>query len=511
MQFMQLILFPNKILAKLCRKLSRRIFLSKTLHWIFVFFIFNRIFSYIIPLLPNMDGAASLLGVYPPAIVSFLAIWAARSVYHPRQNKNALGKSRFAEGREVRHLTGAGIVFGRKDGKLIEKATDVEGNVLVVGAPGTGKSACVAIPTLLRFDGGALVIDIKGELSGTTRNSRNGDVYIFDPVSGGDGYDPLLEARSIDGAQELARILIPEPLQGDTMWAKNAQGIFAAAILEASSNGGTFVNTCKRVCLTDPEELIAELQASPIEGTRLLSSVGVGLTEKTLSGVMSELKSKIITLASDSGVDKATSYSDWTPRSLEQGATIYIRIPEHMLNQYKDIMAIIVNQVLRHLEQRTEHANPPILLLLDELYRLGPMPRLVGALSTLRSRNVHILTLIQSLAQLDLVYGVATRKVIADTCQYKFVLSAGDPETQRYFSELAGQKTVKLKSTGSSRDSYGNESTSVSYSSQGVPLIRPEEFDKLGENPILFIPAMRPIRIEKAYWFEDKKLRALAK
>lgn len=49
------------------------------------------------------------------------------------------------------------------------------------------------------------------------------------------------------------------------------------------------------------------------------------------------------------------------------------------------------------------------------------------------------------MAQLDMLYGSDRRKVIADNCRYKLVLSASDPETQRYFADLTGQQTVHAK------------------------------------------------------------------
>ncbi|MGU4871884.1 type IV secretory system conjugative DNA transfer family protein, partial [Escherichia coli] len=124
----------------------------------------------------------------------------------------------------------------------------------------------MAIPTLLRWPGAALVIDIKGELSRIT-GERRGAVYVFDPEKGGHGFDPLRECRTVDGAQELARTLIPEPPKGEPFWAKSAQGIFAAAVLEAAHTGDKLCDVAERVCITPPEQLIAELQASEVRGT----------------------------------------------------------------------------------------------------------------------------------------------------------------------------------------------------------------------------------------------------
>nr|WP_272945330.1 type IV secretory system conjugative DNA transfer family protein [Paenibacillus gorillae] len=60
----------------------------------------------------------------------------------------------------------------------MEKPPEAEGHVLVAGTPGTGKTTGVAILTLFRFKGGAVVVDIKGELSALTAKHRS----QYDPI-----------------------------------------------------------------------------------------------------------------------------------------------------------------------------------------------------------------------------------------------------------------------------------------------------------------------------------------
>jgi type IV secretion system protein VirD4 len=49
------------------------------------------------------------------------------------------------------------------------------------------------------------------------------------------------------------------------------------------------------------------------------------------------------------------------------------------------------------------------------------------------------------LAQLDLIYGADTRRVIADNCAYKAIFNATDADTQEYFSKTVGtQEKIKV-------------------------------------------------------------------
>lgn len=430
-------------------------------------------------------------------------------------NNTILGNARLATPQELYQAgllnNNGGFVFGRYGGRLLEKPAEVQGHCLIVGGTGTGKSRGVAIPSLLRWNGSILAIDVKGELSEiTARHRTTGKTYIFNPESNGDPYDPLRECKTVDGANELARSLIPEPQSGEPFWAKTAQAFLAAGALDGAMGNQRFSDVIERLCITPPEQLIEEFQNSPYKAVRMLSSVGVGMPEKTMGGVFAELRSKILTLGADPNIERATSRSGWTPQSLEEGASIYLRVSERMLRQYEGLWSVIISQVLRYLSSRPERAMPPILILLDEFARLGKLPGILEALATLRSRNVHIAIFIQSMAQLDFIYSPEERKIIADNCGFKLVLSATDPETQRYFSDLSGQATVWVgnQGTGRGESSAGSIIGSSSYndskglSQQGTPLIRPEEFSKL-ISPVLFAQNLYPSFVYKSFWDKD--------
>ncbi|MEC0373328.1 type IV secretory system conjugative DNA transfer family protein [Paenibacillus chibensis] len=506
---------------------------NRFLHWLLASLIFSIAFFwlYIVVVVATwfLDGTitketdmsafkvpeiVSSMGIYIFLISFFLGFFSpwlpgAAGIHRERKRPKTHGDARFSTLNEViaKGLLGAGIVFGRLKGKLIEKPSAAEGHVLVAGAPGTGKTAGVAIPTLFRFSGGAIVIDIKGELSALTAEHRKqfGPVFIFDPLNGGHGYDPIRECRTVDRAQNLARALVPTPEKADPMWSNNAQAILAAAVIEAAHTGGKLCEVAERLITTPAAQLIEELQESPVRSTRILSAVGADLPEKTLGGVMAQLKSGLFTLAADEGIAAATSRSDFTPESLEEGATIYLRVPEHLIKQYRELWTVMVSQFIRHLEQRQEKATPPVLMLLDEMPRLGELPGLSDSLATLRSRSVTVMSLIQSMAQLDEIYGSDKRKIIADTCAYKFVLSAGDPETQRYFADLAGQQTVYSKGITVGAGLVPN----MSSNETGVHLVRPEAWARLPK-PILMALGMQPTELDLAYWFKDKDFKDLA-
>lgn len=456
---------------------------------------------------PKIIGLFILLGlVYLTLlIIQFVGTAKASKIYIKEKNKKyqTFGSARFSEIDEVLQsgLQGSGIVFGKIGKKLITKPPAVEGHSLIVGGTGTGKSRGVVIPTLLKWEGSALVMDIKGELSKITseRRAKYGKVFIFNPEGEGDCYDPIKSCNTVDQAQDLARTLIPLPETGDPFWSQSAQAILSAFVFEGAIMGYKLTDIAEKLCTAPITELIDHCRNHELREVRILASVTYDSHEKTLSGIMGELKSKLITIATDPNIRKATQRADWTPEMLEHGATIYLKVSEHLLEQYKDLWTVIISQILKYLSKREERKDPPILIALDEMPRLSKINGLTNALATLRSRNVHIMGVIQSMAQLDSIYGKDQRKVIADNCRFKLILSATDPETQKYFSDLAGQKTAMAQGVSTGAKIIPN----ISRNEQGTPLIRPEEWGNL-ERPILLAPKLQPIKLSLAFWDIEK-------
>lgn len=420
-------------------------------------------------------------------------------------SEGAFGKSTFATTNDLKEsgLTGNGIVLGKKDKLLIEKPSVKEGHTLIIGGTGTGKTRGHGIPTLIRWNGTGLAVDIKGELSKKTAHIKPNSI-IFSTESKLARYNPLDFIKEIEDVQEMGRNMFPIPEKSDPFWVQCAQSIFAAACWEYRHTK-SFSEVAQFLCAERDQDIVEELLSSSQMETRILANTVTGIKPEALAGIFAEIRGKLATIAVDKTIQYVTSKSDFGPEDIENNM-IYLQVSEARLKQFGEVFTVIVGQFLRYLTNREEGKNPPILIMLDEFPRLGKMSEIVGGLATLRSRNVHLMLIIQSLTQLDMIYGKDERKVIVDNCSYKLVLNATDTETQKYFSDMAGQKTIKVKSF-SQGEGYRKEQT-FSTQEQGVPLIRPEEFGVL-EKPILFGYRLRPTELDRAFWDQDEGMRTL--
>ena len=386
-----------------------------------------------------------------------------------------------------------GIVFGKQGKIYITKPEELDGHVLVVGGVGTGKSSCIAIPTLRSFGESVFAIDIKGELLRQTKDHRP-NIKVFNSLDDNSyGYDPYFCLyHSHNPAQEaraIAQAILPLPPDvKEPFWIESAQNIFTAAILHFNAMGLTFLQTIQQIQVAPPKELIKELCASVCaEATYFINSF-VGMEDKAVAGIMAELSKNIVHFVTDKNLISALSKkNNIKPDDLEFGNDIYIQIPEHLLRQWKNLLTLIVNQFLTHFEQREEATARPILFLLDEFPRLGKVSAMLDGLATLRSKKITICLIIQSLAQLDTIYGQNERKVISDTCAYKAILGATDADTQEYFSRLVGTYDKQVTSHGENRAAYTGfpKGTSTNTYEQETRIIKPHEFGMLNDIVLL--------------------------
>jgi len=403
-----------------------------------------------------------------------------------------------------------GVVFGIREDfeSYIAKSETLDGHIMIIGGVGSGKSSCLAIPTLRAWRSRVFAIDIKGELYAKTHEYRS-DIKVFNPQDDNSyGYDPYVFLRAssnhVQEARAIAQAIIPLPPENkDPFWIESAQTILTGAILHYYTNH-SFIDTLREMQSHGPQELIKIIAGSGNPKARMCVGSYIDMEPKTLSSIFAELSRATITLVTDDELVSALSKSrNIAPEDLEYGNDIYIKIPEHLLKQWKNLLTLIVNQFLTFFERRDENNNIPILFLLDEFPRLGKIPVIIEGLATLRSKKITICLIAQSIAQLDVIYSEKVGRVIADTCSYKAILGATDTHTQEYFSKLFGtyEKEKISKNRGLGLNGL-TASRNISETTEDKRIIKPEEFATL--DTIALLTPHGNCFVDKApYFFED--------
>lgn len=408
----------------------------------------------------------------------------------------------------------SGVVFGKLGGKYVTMPEATDGHILIIGGAGSGKTAAVAIPTLLSWKERVFAVDIKGELYEKTKKARGeAQIKVFNPTDpNACGYDPFYILKHTDDLAGEARALALSicPLSAevkDPFWIKSAQNMLTGFILYLFEQGLNFSEAMKFIKSQAVKQLVTMIMTDgdrAAERARVEVSQFDGMDDKTLSGIFTELSNHITVFATDDYLQRALSGGGGciTPADLENGYDIYCCIPEYKLEQWKDLMGMLCNQFLKSFERRGEGNKTPILFLIDEFPRLGKIETISNGLATLRSKKIHIALVVQSRSQLNAIYGKDVAEVITDNCSYKAILRASEPNTQEWCSKLVGTYDKAKTSSNYNADVMGvGKGQGTSRTTEEKRIIKPEEFAYLQDVVCVFPTGYK--RLKKANYYED--------
>ena len=392
-----------------------------------------------------------------------------------------------------------GFFFGRQGqyrlSRYVGMPQGAEGNIVVIGGNGSGKSASIAKPTMITWKGPMCVTDIKGELSEFYVDhyipGQDRPFYVFDPENlEGPSYDPfdflLRDGKSnlISNINEMASIIVPRRSDAkEPFWDDAERAIFAATILHYFKLGLSFSETLCQILSSTVSLLCWEIDGSADVCEKMfIGSLGE-MKEETLASVDRGLRNKLIPLATDPyishalrGVREGAKCFTWS--DLED-RNIFIRIPAHRVEQWGSMVNVMYAQLIRYLERRPEKYSEegskiePTLILMDEFARFGKLDAIVPAISVLRSKKVNLCLMLQSLAQLDMIYGTNVRRVILDNCQFQAILRVNDAESQKQLSDLIGTTKRVQKSVSEQSDESGYV---TGYSRQAGEILEPRVY-----------------------------------
>lgn len=172
------------------------------------------------------------------------------------------------------------------------------------------------------------------------------------------------------------------------------------------------------------------------------------MKNETVASIERGLRNKLLLLANEESLlhffrGKRESAPTFSWNKLED-SVVFIRIPQERVERWGTGVTFLLTMALRHLMRRPEMYSPaaermaPCLVAIDEFARLGRLPEIASALATLRSKAVNLLLSVQSLSQLDSLYGQQDRATILDCCSYRVILRVADPVNQRLVADMIG-------------------------------------------------------------------------
>jgi type IV secretion system protein VirD4 len=487
--------------------------------------------------LPGAEGFYATLVLLAAAGV-LTGIVLARLELLPRRDSHGAKWATGAELRvlrKTRRMAGtdrARLTLGRRHGRLVR--AEQRHALVAFGPPQSGKSAALAVPALLEWQGPVIASSIKTDLLETTlrRRAGLGAVMVFDPfeLAGrrSSTWSPLRGAGTWDGALEVAWRLASaaeldqRSVEGGDFWSIAAEQRLAPLLYAAAASGDRIDAVVRWVYGQDLRGLHERLQrlAEAADGDGTLADARAAYdaarsfdaqADRTRSSIEGTAQALLRAYRFER-VRRSASSDEITPDALlDSSSTLYLVGDAKASKLLRPLFIALISEIVDRAYERATQAGGalerPLLLCLDEAGNVAPLPNLAEIASTAPSHNIQLVSIFHDLAQARSRYGRQAETVVNSHRARMLLPGVADLETLRYFSGLAGDAEIRdvTRTTGG-----GGATRSVARSRR--PLVAPEALRQLADGEaFLLYGRLAPVRVRLRLWFRDRRLRRLAR
>ena len=440
----------------------------------------------------------------------------------------------------------------RIDTQGADKASN--NNMVVVASSGKFKTTSVVVPNILAGGANKIVLDVKGELM------RNYGLYLKEKgytirclnlkyPNLSDRYNPF---AYIETEEDIIKLIAniqksltpPDAMKGEPFWDEGValylQSVFFYEWWYAKKEGrtGTFNNVLKLVndeakkdtskpvekgkqpptLLQIKMDQLAEEDSPDNPAVRDYRKLKDGAAETVRSIIIitnAKLKlceTKALKRIFEDDDMHLTEYATGVGGTLDKpnkNKLITFLCVDDSDQSYNFVCSMLYSQALTILMRMADNdlgGSLPIALelWLDEFYAGARPADCAQLMGVIRSRNISMIPILQSVSQLKDLYQGEKAEIIHDNCPIFWFGGCGQGaiETQKAISELLGKATVDIASDGSN----GNNK-STNYQKTGRELMTPAEIKNMDKHYcIVFLEDERPIYDRKSLPWEDNPL-----
>ena len=425
------------------------------------------------------------------------------------------------------------LTLGRYRGRLLH--AEQRHALIAFGPPQSGKSAGLAVPALLEWEGPAIASSIKTDLlAGTvTRRRALGQVFVFDPfglaVPESHTWSPLRAAGTWDGALESAWRLAAageldqRGVEGGDFWAIAAEQRLAPLLFTASVSGlgmDAVVRWAYGQGGRELDETIARLTGEA-RGAEQLEGVHAAYdalraferqADRTRTSIEATAQGLLRAYRFTRVLRSAAACQIVPDALLSSSNTLYLIGDAKASKLLRPIFLALLSEIVDRAYERATLAGGrlerPLLLCLDEAGNVAPLPNLAEIASTAPSHNIQLVSIFHDLAQARSRYGRQAETVVNSHRARMLLPGVADLDTLRYFAGLAGEEEARDLSRTTGAGAGGGTRTS---SLRRRPLIAAEALRQLPDrHALLLYGSLPPAQVRLRMWFADRRLRRLA-
>ncbi len=210
------------------------------------------------------------------------------------------------------------------------------------------------------------------------------------------------------------------------------------------------------------------------------------LTDRFLLSAWGTLTARMHSLLTETVV-RSLAHSDFTPEEIitsNRPVTVFMRWKEQDLLALSPLVRLLwgslIDELVAIYDSRAGSGCQPVMLLIDEAGRTA-IPSLADHATTVVGRGISIWLAVQSLSQLEVVYGKARAQVLRDNMESQLYYRPTDVATARYVEERCGRQSAYAHQSTAQQNGH----TSEGRSEQAVPLLSAHDFLRYKDHEII--------------------------
>lgn len=351
--------------------------------------------------------------------------------------------------------------------------TGLNNNDVIIGPSGAGKTRGYVIPNILAMNGSMIVADTKGSILGKVRSRLEENGYIVQSLdfTGNTleyGYNPFDYIRynkekdifSVRDIKTIATALVPLAGRNDPFWDLAARQLFECltsytleCLPKKEQNITSVIKLFRIMGTKEYHRLFRELaELNPDSYAISVYDMikGHNRAEKMYESIRAILSQKLSLYAEESIQQLFTHENKVDFREMGRKKTALFLTISDTDRSMDEMINLFYTQAFHELCNSADRdftdgrLKIPVRFYLDDFAANVFIPDFDKTISVIRSREIAVSIILQSLSQLENMYGEAGAKTILNNCDNCLYLGGQDVDTAKYISHKANKSASSI-------------------------------------------------------------------
>jgi len=359
-----------------------------------------------------------------------------------------------------------GIYLGRSSRGDVTSGS--QRSTLVLGPSRSGKTSSLIIPNLLTTQRSSVITSTKDDIVRIMANVRSdAATLLFDPSgtiatpSGVRrvGYSPVRQAQTWDGAVLATRSLLDVQSHGrggafETHWSERAGALIAPLLHAAALAGRSLPHVINGIDARRADEALEILHETHGESHPSVTLLGgiLASEERERSGIWSSASGLFAGVRTDAARQAAREAPLDIGEFLSAPHQLHIVSPSQHQEVTSPLVVGMIDELI-HATYERHHHGARLLLALDELANVAPLPRLASVVSEGGGQGVLTMACLQDLSQARARWGKIAEGFLSLFATTVVLPGIADRVTLELLQDLAGlalhlEPTIQMNRRG---------------------------------------------------------------